>query len=96
MREPNLLGGYRSPERYSRDPTPFESIWAFTPDGKGAGSWKEILGPTETNIFPTDIIRPAYGAFCSDDSYGYYIGGWVGGRSTRWWFDDVTGFHTDS
>lgn len=26
------VGGYRSFARYSHDPTPFESIWAFTPD----------------------------------------------------------------
>lgn len=42
------------------------------------------------HISPTGIIRPAYGASCSDDKYGYYVGGWAGSRSTRLLFDDKT------
>lgn len=56
---------------------PFESIWAFTPDGKGAGNWKEVLGPTGVKPFPSDIMRPSSGAVASNKSHGYYLGGWV-------------------
>lgn len=57
--------------------TPFESIWAFTPDGKGAGSWKEVLGPTGAKPFPSKILRRSSGAVASNESHGYYLGGWV-------------------
>lgn len=57
--------------------TPFESIWAFTPDGKGAGSWKEVLGPTGAKPFPSNILRRSSGAVASNGSHGYYLGGWV-------------------
>ena len=57
--------------------TPFESIWAFTPDGKGAGNWREVLGPTGAKPFPSDILRPSSGAVASNGSHGYYLGGWV-------------------
>lgn len=76
------FGGFRTWSLDSYDPTPFESIWAFTPDEKGTGSWKEVLGPS-AGIFPSGIIRPFNGGFCSDDSYGYYVGGYVSSRSTR-------------
>ncbi|MCJ1349101.1 hypothetical protein MMC31_007337 [Peltigera leucophlebia] len=63
---------------YSRHVTaPFESIWAFTPDGKGAGNWKEVLGPTGAKPFPSEIIRQSSGPVASDESHGYYLGGWV-------------------
>ena len=58
-------------------------MWAFNPDGKGTGSWKEVLGPTGTDVFPSGIRRPFYGGFCSDGSYGYYVGGYASNRSTR-------------
>lgn len=75
------FGGFRTLSHDSYDPTPFESIWAFSPDGKGTGSWKEVLGPS-AGIFPPGIMRPFNGGFCSDDSYGYYVGGYVSSRST--------------
>lgn len=77
------FGGFRTFVVDSLDPTPFESIWAFTPDGRGSGSWKEVLGPTGTQVFPSDIVRPFYGGFCNDESSGYYVGGFVSTQSTR-------------
>ena len=76
------FGGFRTFVVDSLDPTPFESIWAFTPDGQGSGNWKEVFGPTGTNVFPSNIVRPYYGGFCNDDSSGYYVGGFVNSRST--------------
>ena len=77
------FGGFTTSALYSYDPTPFESIWAFTPDEEGTGSWKEVLGPTGTDIFQSGIRRPYCGGFCSDESYGYHIGGYASSRSTR-------------
>ena len=77
------FGGFTTSALYSYDPTPFESIWAFTPDEKGTGSWKEVLGPTGTDTFPLGIRRPYHGGFCSDESYGYHVGGFASSRSTR-------------
>lgn len=77
------FGGFTTFALDSYDKTPFESMWAFTPDGRGISDWKEVLGPTGANVFPSDIIRPYYGGFCSDETYGYYIGGYVSSRSTR-------------
>ena len=76
------FGGFRT-YLDSYDPTPFESMWAFTPDGKGTGSWEEVLGPTGTDTFPSDIKRPFYGGFYSESSYGYYVGGYKSSRSTQ-------------
>lgn len=77
------FGGFRSFVN-SLDQTPFESIWAFTPDGQsGSGTWKEVLSPTVTRAFPSDIVRPYYGGFCNDESFGYYVGGFVSEKSTR-------------
>lgn len=61
----------------SYHPPPFESIWAFTPDGNGAGNWREVLGPTGVKPFPPEILRRSSGAVASDESNGYYFGGWV-------------------
>ncbi|WP_375449207.1 hypothetical protein [uncultured Nostoc sp.] len=58
-------------------PTPSESIWAFTPDGKGTGNWKEVLGPTAAKPFPSEITRLSSGVDASDESHGYYLGGWA-------------------
>ena len=77
------FGGFRTLVSDSIDPTPFESIWAFTPDGRGSGNWKEVLGPTGANVFPSNIVRPSDGGFCNDESSGYYVGGFVYPRSTR-------------
>ena len=49
--------------RDSLDPTPFESIWAFTPDGRGSGSWKEVLGPTGTQVFHQTLCARFMAAF---------------------------------
>lgn len=76
------FGGFRTYALYSYDPTPVESMWAFTPDEKGTGSWKEVLGPTGTDAFPSDIKRPFLGGYCSDERYGYYVGGYRNTRST--------------
>lgn len=57
-------------------------MWAFTPDEKGASSWKEVLGPTGTNAFPSDIKRSFLGGYCTDERYGYYVGGYRNARST--------------
>ena len=57
--------------------TPSESIWAFTPDGKGAGNWKEVLGLTGAKPFPPGILRRSSGCVASDEGNGYYLGGWV-------------------
>lgn len=71
------FGGDMSFANHYHGSTPFESIWAFTPDGKGAGSWKEVLGPTGAKPFPSDILRLSSGAVASNESHGYYLGGWV-------------------
>ena len=76
------FGGFRTFIMDSLDPTPWESMWAFTPDGRGSGNWKEVLGPMGTKVFPPNIVRPYYGGFCNDESSGYYIGGYVSDRST--------------
>ena len=76
------FGGFRTFTTDSVLP-PFESIWAFTLDGRGSGKWKEVLGPTGTKVFPSNIVRPYSGGFCNDESSGYYVGGFVNNRSTR-------------
>lgn len=75
------FGGFRTFVLDSLDPTPFESMWTFAPDGRGSGNWKEVLGPT-ANVFPSDIVRPHSGGFCNDESSGYYVGGYLSGLST--------------
>ena len=77
------FGGFRTFVLDSLDLTPFESIWAFTPDGQGSGNWKEVLGPMGTQTFPSNILRPYDGGFCNDESSGYYVGGYVSKFSTR-------------
>lgn len=77
------FGGFRTFAAGSLDPAPFESIWAFTPDGQGSGNWKEVLGPMGIQAFPSNILRPSDGGFCNDESSGYYIGGYVSSSSTR-------------
>ncbi|MCJ1349086.1 hypothetical protein MMC31_007322 [Peltigera leucophlebia] len=62
---------------------PMESIWAFTPDEKGAGNWQEVLGPTGLKPFPSHILRPSTGVDASDESYGYYFGGFVNRATSR-------------
>ncbi|MCJ1346403.1 hypothetical protein MMC31_004619 [Peltigera leucophlebia] len=62
---------------------PLESIWSFFPDGKGAGSWKEVLGPTVGKPFPPEILRRTSGAVSSDESHGYYLGGWANNYTSR-------------
>lgn len=76
------FGGFRTFVGDPLDPTPFESMWAFTPDGRGSGNWKEVLGPTGTNVFPSNIVRPYSGGFCNDESSGYYVGGYQSRLST--------------
>lgn len=71
------FGGDMSCANNYHGPVPHESIWAFTPDGKGSGNWKEVLGPTGAKPFPPDILRRSSGAIASDESHGYYLGGWV-------------------
>lgn len=58
-------------------PTPFQSIWAFTLDGNGTGNWSEILGPTGPKPFPPGILPGSRAAVASDESNGYYYGGFV-------------------
>lgn len=56
---------------------PRESIWGFTPDGNGSGSWSEVLGPTGMKPFPPNIIRTAAGASATDNKQAYYLGGFA-------------------
>lgn len=58
-------------------PSPFQSIWAFTPDGNGTGNWTEVLGPTGPEPFPPGIFPGSYTTFASDKSHGYYFGGYL-------------------
>ena len=62
--------------------TPFQSIWAFTPDGNGTGNWTEVLGPTGPEPFPPGIFPGSRPAVASDGSHGYYFGGFVRGSPT--------------
>ena len=57
--------------------TPPESIWGFTPDGTGSGSWSEVLGPTGMKPFPSNIIRTAAGASATDNKQAYNLGGFA-------------------
>ena len=57
-------------------PTPPESIWGFSPDNMGSGTWKEVLGPTSLP-FPPNIIRPALANSATDDKKGYFLGGFT-------------------
>ena len=53
--------------------TPFQSIWAFTPDGNGTGNWREVLGPTGPKPFPPEILPGSGADITSDESHGYYF-----------------------
>ena len=65
----------------SEDPslvqTPIKSLWAFTLDGNGTGNWREVLGPTGPKPFPPGIFPGSPAAVASDESHGYYYGGFV-------------------
>lgn len=77
------FGGDMSSTNDHHDLTPFESIWAFALDGKGAGMWK-VLGPTGLKPLPPEILRPSSGIVASNESHGYYLGGWVSWLHRRW------------
>ena len=64
-------------------PTPFQSIWAFTPDGNGTGNWREVLGPTGPKPFPPGILPGSRAAVASNESHGYYFGGFSRNSTTE-------------
>lgn len=51
------------------------SIWGLTPDGDGAGSWREIYSP-DSPLWQT-FVRPEYGLRVSSPDKGYFMGGAV-------------------
>ena len=57
--------------------TPTESIWGFSPDNHGSGSWAEYLGPTADKPFPPAIARPSDGFYGTDGMNGYFLGGFI-------------------
>ena len=63
-------------------PPPPESIWNFTPNGKGGGNWTEAIGIDGAKSFPPGIIRPSAGAASSDDDDAYYLGGFISERTS--------------
>ncbi|MCJ1250378.1 hypothetical protein MMC30_007604 [Trapelia coarctata] len=73
------FGGERSATNWAVDAisTPPESIWGFTPDGHGSGTWTEveIVGPSSNTPFPSYILRPAGGASTVVGRSAYYLGG---------------------
>lgn len=73
---------------YTRDSTPFESIWAFKLDRRGSGNWEEVLGPTGIQAFPSNILRPHIGGLCNDESSGCYFGGYLHSWSSRFITDN--------
>ena len=80
--------GGDSPAQTAPKITPLESVWSFTPDGKGSGNWKEAVGPV-SQPFPQGIHRPSDGAFVTDGEIGYYLGGWMNFQTTRF-YDGAT------
>lgn len=51
----SCFGGDRSFVKPAQ--TPLQSIWSFTPDGKGSGDWKEAVDPGSQSI-PQGMFRP--------------------------------------
>lgn len=51
------------------------SIWSFSPDGQGGGSWSEAVGGN-TTAWPDGITRPMGGLATSSPTAGYILGGY--------------------
>lgn len=51
------------------------SIWSFSPDGQGSGSWREAVGENST-AWPKSITRPMGGQAASGPDTAYYLGGY--------------------
>lgn len=54
-----------------------DSIQGFTPNGKGGGDWKELLGAVGNKPFPSDIHGTTAGMFAGDAIDGCYLGGFI-------------------
>lgn len=66
-------------------PSPPESIWAFNVTGEGSANWYEVLGPTSSMPFPSNIHRVSCGTSTYDGSNAYYLGGY-GAKETSQFF----------
>ena len=68
---------YQSYLNHSRTTSQFHphSIWASTLDGNGTANWKEVIGPTGPKPFPPGILPGDGPAVSSDESHGYFNGG---------------------
>ena len=52
-------------------------ILGFTPNGKGGGNWKEVLGTVGDRPFPSDIVGTSSGIFANDENDAYYAAGYI-------------------
>ncbi|KAL2021478.1 hypothetical protein VTK56DRAFT_7111 [Thermocarpiscus australiensis] len=52
-----------------------QGLWAFTPDGSGAGSWANLNQSADSYF--TSQPRPFRGQVASGRGFGFYLGGWV-------------------
>ena len=70
------FGGERSKlSQRNNTPTPDASIWGFSLNGTGGGSWVEYVGSTANTTWPQGLVRPTNGFWSSDDDTGYFFGG---------------------
>lgn len=74
--------GEDNPRTEDNPPPPSDSIWGFTPDGNGGGTWTEVLGLVGKKPFPSDIHGTSSGMFVSDNNDAYYVGGFISDRTS--------------
>ena len=71
----------------------FDSIQGFTPDGKGGGEWKQVLGPVSEKPFPFDLHGTSGGRFANDVDDAYYLAGYISTSTSPVapddWYDNV-------
>lgn len=75
------FGGF-TPIGYPNTAPAVDSVFGFTPDGNGGGSWKEVIGFVGEKPFPLEIHGVSSGIFASDNSDAYYLGGFISNRTS--------------
>ena len=75
---PYCFGGEKSGPTQLPDAKPSsESIWGFSPDNHGSGSWAEYLGSTADKPFPETTAYSSHGFSGTDGMNGHYSGGYI-------------------
>lgn len=63
---------------------PFDAIWGFELDGRGSGTWYEVLGPTSVP-FPYDIHGVSGGLSAYESTSAYHLGGFASWETSRYY-----------